>query len=269
MKRAGVWSALLVGVTLLTPTASHAIFEDDQARKAILTERARIDRITADYGARLDQMMTRLDRLESSARGQLTLQSQIEAMREEIAKLRGALEEQTNELAKAQIQLRDQKSEFEGRLRQFEPVAVEIDGKSQNVDPGERRRFEAALALFGAKDFRAAQTSFQGFLINNPGSPYTASALYWLGSTQFALKDYKAAADTLNNVAQRHAESARAPDAMLNLAFTQIELNDRRAARRTLESLIEKYPESSAAANARDRLQTLPAPAAPAAAGSR
>lgn len=262
MKRAGLTSALFAGALCLIPTASHAIFEDDQARKAILAERARIDRMTADYGARLDQMMARLDRLESSSRGQLTLQGQIEAMREEIAKLRGALEEQTNELANTQRQLRDQRGDFDSRLRQFEPVAVEIDGKSQNVDPAERRRFEAALALFGAKDFRAAQSSFQNFVMNSPGSPYTASALYWLGSTQFALKDYKAAAETLNAVAQRHADSPRAPDAMLNLAFTQIELNDRRAARRTLEQLIEKYPETSAAANARDRLQTLPAAAA-------
>lgn len=263
MKRVGLISAFFAGALTLVPTASHALFEDDQARKAILTERARIDRLTADYGARLDQILARLERLESSARGQLSIQSQIEAMREEIAKLRGALEEQTNELTTTQRQLRDQKSDFDVRLRSFEPVAVEIDGKSQNVDPAERRRFEAALALFGAKDFRAAQASFQNFLINSPTSPYTASALYWLGSSQFALKDYKSAAETLNSVAQRHAESPRAPEALLNLAFTQIELNDRRAARRTLEQLIEKYPETSAAANAKDRLQTLPAAPAP------
>ncbi|MBU6188291.1 MAG: tol-pal system protein YbgF, partial [Betaproteobacteria bacterium] len=257
MKSAGLVAAVVFAATLLLPGTSQAIFEDDQARKAILAERARIDKLTADFGARLSDLTTRLERLEATARGQLALQSQIQTLQQEIAKLRGMLEEQTNELSTTQRALRDKSDEFETRMRRFEPVAVEIDGRSQRVDPAERRSFEAALAAFGAKDFRAAQTAFQVFLLNHPTSPYVPSALYWLGSSQFALKDYKGAADTLNTVAQRHADSPRAPEAMLNLAYTQIELNDRRAARRTLETLIEKYPEAQVAATARERMQTL------------
>lgn len=264
MKSAGLVAAVVFAATLLLPGTSQAIFEDDQARKAILAERARIDKLTADFGARLSDLTTRLERLEATARGQLALQSQIQTLQQEIAKLRGVLEEQTNELSNTQRALRDKSDEFETRMRRFEPVAVEIDGRSQRVDPAERRSFEAALAAFGAKDFRAAQTAFQVFLLNHPTSPYVPSALYWLGSSQFALKDYKGAADTLNTVAQRHADSPRAPEAMLNLAYTQIELNDRRAARRTLETLIEKYPEAQVAATARERMQTLPAAPAPA-----
>lgn len=263
MKSASLIAAVLCAATLLAPGTSQAIFEDDQARKAILAERARIDKLTADLGARLTDLTTRLERLEATARGQLALQTQIQTMQQEIAKLRGTLEEQTNELSNTQRALRDKGDEFETRMRRFEPVAVEIDGRSQRVDPSERRSFEAALAAFGAKDFRAAQTAFQVFLLNHPTSPYVPSALYWLGSSQFALKDYKGAADTLNAVAQRHADSPRAPEAMLNLAYTQIELNDRRAARRTLETLIEKYPEAQVTATARERMQTLPATPAP------
>ena len=264
MKSAGLIAAVVCAATLLLPGTSQAIFEDDQARKAILAERARIDKLTADFGARLSDLTARLERLEATARGQLALQTQIQTLQQEIAKLRGVLEEQTNELSNTQRALRDKGDEFETRMRRFEPVAVEIDGRSQRVDPAERRSFEAALAAFGAKDFRAAQTAFQVFLLNHPTSPYVPSALYWLGSSQFALKDYKGAADTLNAVAQRHADSPRAPEAMLNLAYTQIELNDRRAARRTLETLIEKYPEAQVAATARERMQTLPAAPAPA-----
>lgn len=264
MKSARLIAAVVCAAALVMPSTSQAIFEDDQARKAILAERARIDKLTADFGARLSDLTTRLERLEATARGQLSLQTQIQTLQQEIAKLRGVLEEQTNELSNTQRALRDKSDEFETRMRRFEPVAVEIDGRSQRVDPAERRSFEAALAAFGAKDFRAAQTAFQVFLLNHPTSPYVPSALYWLGSSQFALKDYKGAADTLNTVAQRHADSPRAPEAMLNLAYTQIELNDRRAARRTLETLIEKYPEAQVAATARERMQTLPAAPAPA-----
>jgi len=261
MKRfhCGLMAALVSATVLLAPGTSQAIFEDDQARKAILAERARIDRLNADFSARLSEISARLERLESIARGQLSLQNQIEAMRQELAKLRGMLEEQTNELSTTQRQLRDKGDEFETRMRRFEPVAVEIDGRSQKVDPAERRSFEAALAAFGAKDFRAAQMAFQVFMLNHPSSPYAPSALYWLGSSQFAQKDYKGAAETLNAVAQRFPDNPRAPEALLNLAYTQIELNDRRTARRTLEGLVEKYPEAQVATTARERLQTLPA----------
>lgn len=255
----GLMAAMVSATVLLAPGTSQAIFEDDQARKAILAERARIDRLNADFSARLSELSARLERLESTARGQLSLQNQIEAMQQELAKLRGMLEEQTNELSTTQRQLRDKGDEFENRMRRFDPVAVEIDGRSQKVDPAERRSFEAALAAFGAKDFRAAQMAFQVFMLNHPSSPYAPSALYWLGSSQFAQKDYKAAAETLNAVAQRFPDNPRAPEALLNLAYTQIELNDRRTARRTLEVLIEKYPEAQVATTARERLQTLPA----------
>ncbi|NCZ92678.1 MAG: hypothetical protein EBZ00_01695, partial [Actinobacteria bacterium] len=65
--------------------------------------------------------------LAAAPRGQLTLQGQIETMRQEIARLRGSLEEQTNELANTQRQQRDQSSDFDSRLRKFEPIAVEIE----------------------------------------------------------------------------------------------------------------------------------------------
>lgn len=259
MTRASIFASVLAGAVLLAPGTSQALFEDDQARKAILAERVRIDQLGRDLRGQIEAMLSRLDRLEASARGQLTLQGQIESMRQEIARLRGTLEEQTNELTNTQRQQRDQHSDFDTRLRKFEPVAVEIDGRSQSVEPAERRSFEAALAAFGSKDFRMAQLSLQSFLVQYPGSPYSATATYWLGSSQFALKDYKAAADTLLMLIGRYPDNPRVPEALLNLAYTQIELNDRRSARRTLEQLVERYPEASVTATARDRLATLPA----------
>ena len=168
MKSAGLIAAVVCAATLLLPGTSQAIFEDDQARKAILAERARIDKLTADFGARLSDLTARLERLEATARGQLALQSQIQTLQQEIAKLRGMLEEQTNELSTTQRALRDKGDEFETRMRRFEPVAVEIDGRSQRVDPAERRSFEAALLPLVPKIFVPRKQPFRCFCSTTP-----------------------------------------------------------------------------------------------------
>ena len=87
MKSASLIAAVVCAAALLAPGTSRAIFEDDQARKAILAERARIDKLTADLGARLTDLTTRLERLEATARGQLALQTQIQTMQQEMDRM--------------------------------------------------------------------------------------------------------------------------------------------------------------------------------------
>lgn len=252
---------------LVTSAAQAQLFGgDDEARRAIIDLRGRIDVMNRELGAQMKEYADRLDALEAASRGQLAIRNELDAMRQELARLRGALEEQTNELANTQKMLRDQNAEFSERLRPLEPVAVQIDGKSVNVSPNERRRFEAGVAAFRDRDFKLAQSTFQLFRTQYPDSPYTGNVLFWLGNAQFELKDFKGAIETQQTLLSRYAGSERAPDAMLNLAYAQIEAGDRRAARRTLEQLIEKFPEAPAAKSARERLATLPA-AAPAAPG--
>jgi len=156
---------------------------DDEARRAIIDLRGRIDLMSRELGAQMKEYADRLDALEAATRGQLALRSELDAMRQELARLRGSLEEQTNELANTQKMLRDQSAEFSERLRPIEPVAVQIDGKSVTVSPSERRRFEAAVTAFRERDFKLAQSTLQSFRTQYPDSPYMANVLFWLGST--------------------------------------------------------------------------------------
>src|SRR5690606_34860680 len=98
--------ALLVALLVLASTPAHALFEDDGARKAILELRTRVDQLANDFEARLS-------RLEQVSQGQLALQNQIDAMRQEIASLRGQVEVQANALSKTQKQQRDLASDVD------------------------------------------------------------------------------------------------------------------------------------------------------------
>ncbi len=246
--------------------AQAGLFDDEEARKAIIELRGRYEISIRDMTKRLDGLEQRIERVETGLRGQLELQNQIEALRREIAELRGRLEVQTNELARTQLQQREQASTLESklggldaRIKKVEPVTVSVtvDERSFNVDEEEKRRFDGALNLLRASDFRGAQNSLSVFMSLYPDSPYTASALYWLGSSQFALKDYRAAIASNERLLARFADHPRAADAALGIAFSQIELGDRAVGRKSLEALIEKYPASDAARQARERLPTL------------
>jgi len=257
-RRALTGFCVATGLLSVAPGA-HALFEDDEARRAILDVRGRVQVLQQQTNDKLDELSRRVERLEQGSRGQLELQSQLDAMRQEIARLRGQLEVQTNELVTLQRQMRDQMANVDSRIKRFEPVTTQIDGRNVTVDQSEQRAFEAALALFRNGDFRGALTGFQLFQTQYPDSPYMPSVLFWIGSSQFALKNYKGAIASHQALITKYPDNPRAPDALLNVGYAQAESGDRRAARSTLESVIARYPQSQAAPLAKDRLAKLPA----------
>jgi tol-pal system protein YbgF len=249
---------LLAGLAL----PAHAqLFSDDEARRAILDVRSRVEQLQRDMLKRIEDLSSRVERLEQTTRGQLELQNQIQAMRQEIASLRGTVEVQANELSKTQRGQRDLAADVDTRIKRLEPVVVTIDGKQASVDVSERRAYDGALATFRSGDFRGAQSAFQQFQGAYPQSPYLPSVQYWIGSSQYAQKDNKGAIATLQGFVQRYPEHPRAPDALLTVGNAQVDLGDRKAAADTFRIVTEKFDGSGAAQTARERLGTLAGPA--------
>jgi tol-pal system protein YbgF len=256
-----VAAATLLAAALPAALPAHAqLFTDDEARRAILDLRSRFEQSQREQTKRLDELQSRLERIEQTARGQLELQNQIQAMRQEMANLRGALEVQTNELTQTQRRQRDLATDIDTRLKRFEPIAVTIDGKQHNVEVAERRAYEGALAIFRAGDFRGALGAFQQFQGAYPQSPYGPGVQYWAGSSQYALKDNKAAIATLQAFAQRHPDHPRAADALLTVGNAHMDAGDRKAAGDAFRLVTEKYDGSGAAQTARERLSSLSGP---------
>lgn len=247
----------VAGAGLLAPGPARALFDDNEARRAIIDLRGRFEVQARETSQRLDQLAARIDKLEQLSRGQLELQTQIEALRQEVARLRGQVEVQANELAQAQRAQRELFANVDDRLKRVEPEQVEIDGRTVAVDPEERRLYEASLAQFRAGEFAKAVAGLQQLRLRWPESGYTANALFWTGSAQFALKDYKASIASHQSLVARFPDYPRVPDALLNIGYAQAESGDRKAARATLEGVLNRYPGSQAAQLARDRLPSL------------
>ena len=239
------YRTLAAAFALIVALPAHAqLFSDDDARKAILELRQRLNAVQSELGARLD----------TAQRNQLDLANQNETLRQEIARLRGQVETLTNEVATLQKRNRDLYTDLDARLKKFEPSTVTVDGRTATVERAEQAAYEAALTQFRSGDFKGSIGSFQQFLTKYPSSAYVPAVQYFIGSAHFALKDYKASISANQVIVDRYKDSPRAPEALLSIADSQLQLADKRGANRTLTRVIQEYPNSEAAVVARERL---------------
>lgn len=248
-------AAVLVWAALSAP--AHALFGDDEARKAILELRAKVAEMENRLREKDVELAGRVERLEAANRAQLEFANTVDAQRREIATLRGQVETLTNEVATLQKRNRDLYADLDARLKPFEPVATTVDGKPASVDRAEQAAYDAALAQFRAGDFRGAVGNLQIFLARWPKSAHAPAANYWLGNSLYGLKDYKGAIAAQQVVVDRYADSPRAPDALLNIAASHVELKDMARARTALQKIIADYPNTEAAKVAEERLKVL------------
>jgi len=252
--RACVAAGLAVLCLAASSVASAALFEDDEARRAILELRQRVEaqRLTGERQA--DEVRRATEENMQLRRSLLELQSQIEALRSEIARLHGQDEQLVRDLADVQRRQKDIVQGVDERLRKVEPSKVSVDGKEFIADPVEARDFEAALAIFRRGEFPAAQTAFAEFIKRYPQSGFRSTAVFWLGNAQYANRDYRGAIANFRALLAQAPDHPRAAEAVLSIANCQIELKDNAGARRTLDELIKAYPQSEAAVAAKERL---------------
>ncbi len=225
--------------------AKAGLFDDDEARRAIL-----------DIRGRIDALSVRIDNKADKTIG-LDMASQNEQLRGEIARLRGQIEVLANELANEQRRQKDFYTDLDGRLRKMEPQKGTVDGREVDIHPGEQKTYDAALELFKAGDYKNAGMGFSNFLRSYPQSGFAASAHYWLGNAYYAQRDFRNAVTSLQTVVVNYPDNPKAPDALLNIASSYSELKDKVAAKAALEKLIAQYPGSPVAQTARQRLPLI------------
>ena len=252
--RRGCWSVTRLALFLAllgAHQAQAALFDDDEARKQIK-----------------DLSIQSNERLDTLAKAQFDLINQIQALREENAKLRGQVETLSYELESAKKRQQDFYVDLDGRLRKIEtPPPAPPEAKPAEEAPAdpvarvasdpaaETRAYETALNYFKANKIKEAASAFELFVKNYPDGTLAPNAQYWLGNAHYALHDCKKAIDAHRVVISRWPQHPKAPDSMINIATCQQELGDARAARTMFETVLIKYPDSSAAATAKQRLK--------------
>lgn len=262
LRQAASWSGWVVAVAAaLSPMAAHAgVFDDDEARRAILDLRQQRVQDNESLNAQIKALSAQVDVLKRSL---LEMNSTIEQLRSELAASRGGSEVLQRDVAELQRKQKDAQTALDERVRKLEPQTISLDGTTFQAEAEEKRDFDEALARLRAADFGAASAALNGFLKRYPNTGYRESAQYWLGNAHYGLRNYKDAITAFKALVDSAPLHARTPEALLSIANCQVELKDSDAARRVLEQLVKQYPQTEAAQAARDRLLTMsPAPAA-------
>jgi tol-pal system protein YbgF len=257
-------------IWVASSVCSHAaLFGDDEARRAILDLRQKLEatqqniKLQSEQNAKFQsEQNTKFQSVQSEEnavlrRALLDLQNQIDVLKNEQSKMRGDNEQLLRSLAEIQIKQKDILQSVDSRLIKFEPVKVVLDGLEFQADPAEKKDFESALLVFRTGDFAAAQQSMLNFLRRYPTSGYASSALFWIGNSQYATKDYKESVINFRKLLSIAPQHSRAPEAMLAISNCLVELKDIRGAKKSMEDLVSTYPTSDAAQTAKDRLARL------------
>jgi tol-pal system protein YbgF len=258
----------LLAVAAAGSASAQRLFDDNEARRRVELLRQQVEADRRATEARLLKAEAAAqDAVDRAAdRGAvLELSSQIEALRGDIARMRGQLEVLGNQADTAESRQKQLYLDIDTRLRKLEqareqqaavPEKPPASAKPAEAEPSpaEAKAYQAALDQFKLGNYSLAVAAMQGFLVTYPNSPLAANAQYWIGMAHSGQRDYKSAIAAQRKLLAAWPESPKAPDAMLSIASSQETMGERKAAQKTLEELIARYPGSSSATSAKQRL---------------
>lgn len=265
---------VFVALSLFALTSHAALFDDKEARKKILEVEAKQQ---SDHNAAMaaiadlkksqvamEKRITAIEAVVQSG-GLADMSNQIDALKQEVASLKGDLEVAQHNLEATQTRQKDLYVDTDTRLRRLEggaPIAsnnTQANATQPMTEEKDAKAFADANALSQSAKHKEAFAAFDAFLKEYPNSKLAADALYGMGYSQFALKNYKSAIATQQKVIDLHPDSPKVPDAMYNMANSQIQLGQVSSAKKTLRDLVAKYPDAGVTPSAQKRLKALEA----------
>jgi tol-pal system protein YbgF len=208
---------------------------------------------------RLDALESRMDGVERQLanQGLLEMSRQIDALNEELRRLRGDFETLQHELERARTQQRDQYMDLDTRLRAAEAALTTAQAAATPGSP--EAEYQAAFNLLKDGKYDEAATALREFAVRYPQHELAPNAVYWLGETHYVRRDYPAALAAFESLLRDYPDTRKASDALLKAGYCQFELKRFGPARTLLTRVVQEYPDTQAAADARERLQRLPA----------
>ncbi|PPC97464.1 tol-pal system protein YbgF [Methylotenera mobilis] len=259
-----ILSSVFLATQLFSMSGHSALFDDEEARKKILeVEKNLQSQNQATQSALRDLKQSNEQQDAVTRNGLADMQSQLDALKQENARLKGELEVANHKVETALQRQKDLYTDIDERLRKLEsapvaevaaPPAVVVEKNTQ-----EYQLLELANGLSKESKHKDAFKEYDKFLKDYPNSSLAPEAMYGLGYSQFALKNYKSSIATQQKLIDTYPDSPKVPDAMFNLANSQIQLGLVPGAKKTLRDLVAKFPNSELTPTAQKRLKALEA----------
>jgi tol-pal system protein YbgF len=124
------------------------------------------------------------------------------------------------------------------------PAADESD-QLASAAGGPRERYDAAFQHLQRREYDKAAVAFDQFVKENPESPLSSNALYWLGETHYFRKDYAEAARVFLDGYKRYPKGSKAPDNLFKLGKSLAAINEKQPACAAWGKLVKSYPSAN------------------------
>lgn len=195
---------------------------------------------------------------------------QVDAMQNELRKLRGQVEVQANEIERLKARQRELIADIDRRVQELErrrgaaaPTETTISGSAPTSAPtvsaanAEQQDYDAAFGLLKQGFYDRAAKGFRDFIVKYPQSNLRDNAQYWLGESYYVVRNFRQAAEDFFKVVKDHPKSPKAPDALLKTGYSHYELSEWAKARTSLSQVTALYPGTTAAKSAEQRLAKM------------
>lgn len=197
--------------------------------------------------SKLAQALAALDRLQTQMQ---SLGGGTEAQTVQLQQFKEAMERMYRDL---EMRL----NALEGQLKLFQS---ELSRALAKVAPGlekERAAFQKGLDFVQTAQYAQAVAAFQQFMKQNPKSPQTAEALFWIGECRYASRDFQQAIRDYQKLVEQFPKAALTPTAILKQGDSFLNLAMKEEAKVFWNKLIREYPSSTEAQQARNKLESL------------
>jgi tol-pal system protein YbgF len=202
--------------------------------------------------------------------------AEIDALRDEVAQLRGQLDELRKQVAQGPpmtpvpVPTAGGETGVPGDLAAVAPPTTgtgEAPTLTEGAAPAEEiRDYEDAFRRYRAGDYAGAIDRFQVFLQTHPSSEYADNALFWMGESYFKLNDYEQAAVAFDKVVKRFPNGNKVPDALYRQGVSLLEIGNRTKQQKTytpaacqiFRRIADEYPNSERVPEARRQLEKCP-----------
>ena len=247
----------------------------------------------AQEGKSVEQRLERLERL-IEGQGLADILMRLNALEEEVRKLRGQNEEQAHTIEQLKKRQRELYIDLDRRLLQLErgqggsdsgaaPVPSqsrpsEVSKPTMNTTPqptqtnipatgtpaaspttgkSEREAYQEAFDLLRELEYDKAIAAFSGFLQDYPDGRYAHIARYWLGEANYAQRHFKEAISNYESLIDHYPNSPKVAEAMLKIGYSYYNLKQDKSAQKVLGQLIDRYPGTTESSQARNLLQKI------------
>jgi tol-pal system protein YbgF len=233
------------------------------------------------------------DALDTKVRsGQVNLQTDIDAVQEQVRRLNGRIEENERLVKRAvERDLGDQDAmrnsvgtvservaALEGIVEQHHrylnlpatqpkpgtaeeppPAVKPVSPPTAAVEPKTRETelYDKSIALYRDGKYEESVEGFKTFLKTFPKSDRADNAHFWIGESYMALKQYEQAILAYQEVIKNYPKGNKVPSALLRQAFAFLEIKDQTSAKLLLNRVVKNHPNSSEAKIAQNKLATL------------